>query len=211
MVKKEATMKTKLYSIAALVILVTCAGCGNPFFPAAYKVGDRGPGDGIIFYDKGRFTDGWRYLEAAPVEWESYSYSYGYYYGYTSVLTWTISGFLIDIATGTGIGTGKKNTALILNEDPGWNAAQACIDYRGGGKSDWFLPSRDELNELYKQIDVVDYYPFGYSITFWSSSQYNADNAWVQAFTDGLGRADGSQGPSNKGVTSFYVRPIRSF
>ena len=31
-----------------------------------YKVGDRGPSGGWVFYDKGKSTDGWRYLETAP-------------------------------------------------------------------------------------------------------------------------------------------------
>jgi hypothetical protein len=35
-----------------------------------YKVGDFGPGGGWIFYDKGKISNGWRYLEAAPVDME---------------------------------------------------------------------------------------------------------------------------------------------
>jgi TolB-like protein len=35
---------------------------------ANYKIGDWGPAGGIVFYDKGRISDGWRYLEAAPKE-----------------------------------------------------------------------------------------------------------------------------------------------
>jgi TolB-like protein len=34
--------------------------------PRAYKIGDTGPAGGLIFYDKGNNTGGWRYLEAAP-------------------------------------------------------------------------------------------------------------------------------------------------
>jgi len=207
-------MKTKLYLIAALVILVACAGCGNPFFPSAYSVGDSGPGGGIIFYDKGRFTDGWRYLEASPAYWSSpdYSYSGGYYYDTT--LSWAAAGYSIDVGTGTGIGAGKKNTALMFAANPVANtAAQACVYYRGGGKSDWFLPSKDELNELYKQRDIVGYYTYPYSgsnTTYWSSSQYDVNGAWFQVFIDLYGEVDGSQDIIGKS-TVFYVRPIRAF
>jgi tetratricopeptide (TPR) repeat protein len=68
-----------------------------------YKIGDRGPAGGWIFYDKGTFSDGWRYLEAAPVEaefvafWRDDSYFAGYY----------VSG------TSTALGTGKRNTQII--------------------------------------------------------------------------------------------------
>ena len=36
-----------------------------PPAPTAPKVGDKGPAGGIIFYDKGNDSGGWRYLEAA--------------------------------------------------------------------------------------------------------------------------------------------------
>jgi len=36
--------------------------------PVIYKIGDNGPGGGIIFFDKTSYSNGWRYLEAAPVE-----------------------------------------------------------------------------------------------------------------------------------------------
>jgi len=204
-------MKTKLYSIAALVILVACARCGNPFFPSAYSVGDSGPGGGIIFYDKGRFTDGWRYLEASPVEWISYDYYTGFNYHEGAPLSWASGG--IDVpGTGTGIGAGKKNTALILAANPGSHiAAHACVYYRGGGKSDWFLPSKDELNELYKQRDIVGYYLIpATSLTYWSSSQYDSNYVWVQAFIDASGEVSGSQDHLGKTI-SINVRPIRAF
>lgn len=35
-----------------------------------YKLGDTGPAGGLIFYDKGSYSNGWRYLEAAPVSTE---------------------------------------------------------------------------------------------------------------------------------------------
>ena len=105
-----------------------------------------------------------------------------------------------DLANATTIGTGKRNTALILEGDPTAPAALYCVNYKAGGMNDWFLPSKDELNELYKQKNL-----FGTtSRFFWSSSQNSENEAWDQTF---LG---GNQYSWSKG-SSTSVRAIRAF
>jgi TolB-like protein len=71
---------------------------GRP--PRPYNVGDTGPAGGIVFYDKGVFSSGWRYLEAAPVETE---------------FTAQWGTFQLDIAnTSAVVGSGRRNSALIV-------------------------------------------------------------------------------------------------
>lgn len=63
-------------------------------------------------------------------------------------------------------------------------AAQVCADkevWVGSIKyDDWFLPSIDELNELYKQKS-----DFGITDHFWSSTQVFNNHAWGQDFYNG--------------------------
>ena len=56
-------------------------------------------------------------------------------------------------ATGTAVGTGAANTQKIIAvQGRTYNyAALVCANYSGGGYSDWFLPSKDELFLLYQQ------------------------------------------------------------
>jgi hypothetical protein len=158
-----------------------------------YRIGDTGPGGGKVFYDKGSYSDGWRYLEVAPVNQS------------TSV-TWSQSDADVPGATGTGIGTGRANTAAIIQSRPGENASNnaaiAAASYNGGGKNDWFLPSIDELAEIYKVRAQIG---FSDSSNFWSSTQQAP--AIVSAFTFSLGRSGGY----GKTVYPFYVRAIRAF
>jgi len=125
-----------------------------------YELGETGPAGGIIFYrDETGFIQYeyaddeigviCHYLEAAPtdidtqLEWINSALPYPGVYEATEK---TYEAF--------GIGMGRKNTALLLSittteyniQTP---AAQACNDYSYGGKIDWFLPSKDELNMLY--------------------------------------------------------------
>ena len=67
--------------------------------------------------------------------------------------TWWNGTYTTTGATATAIGTGKANTRkIILSQGkPGSYAALLCANYKGGGYTDWVLPSKDELNELYKQ------------------------------------------------------------
>ena len=57
-----------------------------------------------------------------------------------------------NVATDTAIGTGEENTIAIIDAQGGIAtsyAAGVARSYRGGGFDDWFLPSKDELNQMY--------------------------------------------------------------
>jgi hypothetical protein len=70
-----------------------------------------------------------------------------------------------------------------------------------GGYDDWFLPSKEELNEMYgKQGAIGSFAPTFY----WSSSEDNITDAWFQNFDFG------DQISSNKG-SALVVRAIRAF
>ena len=162
-----------------------------------------GPAGGLIFYDKGSVSGGWRYLEAAPTD-QSIAAAWGTY-------NYTVAG-----ADGTAIGTGKQNTLDIIAVDSAINkAANECSAYSivNGGVTydDWFLPSQEELNKMYvnlkKGIDEnsVIYTPVGGFVNFyWSSSEYSADNACTQKFDSGAQYGDGK-------YNTYRVRAVRAF
>jgi len=121
------------------------------------EVGELGPAGGYIFYDKGNYSAGWRYLEAAPAGWSGSADDPGKEWGGYGTL---VGGTGTEI--GTEIGTGASNTQKIVakfgNAEPYGNetdyAAKLCADYRGGGYDDWFLPSRDELGLMYDNLHM---------------------------------------------------------
>jgi hypothetical protein len=136
------------------------------------SVGDTGPAGGLIFYDKGSYSDGWRYLEAAPSDMS----------GQWSVYERDVSG------TNTVIGSGKRNTQVIVDSlkrtGESGRAAQLCASYTYGGYNDWFLPSQDELNLIYKNLTAKGLGSFTNSY-YWSSSQSNYSAVWCQNLSAG--------------------------
>jgi hypothetical protein len=119
---------------------------------------------------------------------------------------WGCYGNLISGADGTGIGTGNQNTIDIMTGcSEAGIAARLCGDLVLGGYSDWYLPSKDELNHLYNlfKVSIGGFAPFFY----WSSSEdliYNAW-AWVQNFDGGF------QQSYHKSNNGFTLRAVRSF
>ena len=115
--------------------------------------------------------------------------------------------------TSTDLGTGAANTAAIiaqavaaLNGDLSTYAAGVCDDYTNtetgtGVYSDWFLPSKDELNKLFLNKDDIGGFADG---DYWSSSENSATSAWGQYFLNGY------QGYYYKGGT-LRVRAVRAF
>ncbi|MCX6277610.1 MAG: DUF1566 domain-containing protein [Bacteroidetes bacterium] len=115
---------------------------------------------------------------------------------------WGCSG--TSIGTATTIGAGQANTTGIVNGcgEEGI-AARICNDLYLNGYDDWFLPSKDELNEMYGQKTIIG----GFSDTwYWSSSESGDNTAWYQLFANG---SEGSDG--NKSGNPLNFRAIRAF
>jgi hypothetical protein len=139
-----------------------------------YTIGDIGPAGGIVFYDKGTFSGGWRYLEAAPAETE-FTAQWGAYEK-------TVGG------TATAVGSGKRNTQGIVEflqrQGERGKAAQLCTALDFDGFKDWFLPSKDELDLMYKNLKAKGLGDFSNG-WYWSSSELSSANAWGQSFGGG--------------------------
>jgi hypothetical protein len=125
---------------------------------------------------------------------------------------WGCFGISIAGADGSAIGTGNQNTIDIMNNDCSTEviAARICGDLVLNGYSDWYLPSKDELNILYQNIGQGAPFPNtnvgGFADYFyWSSTEYNNNFAWLQYFTLG-GVLD-----NVKNDTSGNVRSVRAF
>ena len=124
----------------------------------------------------------------------------------------------------------KITERICKGTDDSTSAASIAATYNGGGKTDWFLPSRKELdalcNEFFKgrsgaknsvdkcqgsgntnavtsATNATPVWSFAADV-YWSSSEGNANLAWNQSFING------SQGSGNKNFT-LYVRPVRAF
>jgi hypothetical protein len=82
-------------------------------------------------------------------------------------------------------------------------AAQVASSYSLGGYSDWYLPSKDELNLLYLQRDVVG--NFNTSGSYGSSSETGPTTIWYQVFDSYGGQYWGTKG------SPFPVRAVRTF
>lgn len=120
---------------------------------------------------------------------------------------WGCSGTDLTGAANTSMGGGAQNTTDILASCSDSNMpAQLCSDYAYGGYTDWYLPSKDELNALYTNLKAKGLGSFP-DQQYWSSSEVDADNVWRQSFTDG------SQYSTTKNLLAVQsnIRPVRSF
>jgi hypothetical protein len=128
---------------------------------------------------------------------------------------WGCYGEYVEGADGQAIGTGYQNTMDIVNqgcstENVGITAAQAALDAELNGYNDWYLPSKEELEEMYNtigsggsegNIGIFDV-TISWSL-YLSSSEYYNYSAWGVNFTDGTTVDYGK-------ASTLRVRVIRS-
>jgi len=147
-------------------------------------VGDAGPAGGLIFYDKGINTEGWRYLEAAPADIGTELY-----------------GRPAGDATSAEVGAGETNTYYLLSV-PGMRAAVQCWSFSLNGYDDWFLPSTGELLLMLERLHMNDLGAFQNAL-YWSSTQPADDLPNCLNFKSGIV-------VSGMGRTG-YIRQARAF
>ena len=153
-----------------------------------YIIGDRGPAGGWIFYDKGYYSDGWRYFEIAPQITE------------TSVPRNRI---LVEKVPGTdnARGSGKRNTELILKSNQDLQiikAAQICVNIELNWFKDWFLPSERELSSV--GLRMNENFAGLNPAFYWSST----------GSEDRVGFSNGNKLPE-RNPSEYLVRAIRMF
>jgi hypothetical protein len=102
------------------------------------------------------------------------------------------------------VGTGEQNTIDIeVGCTTPSTAADLCANLSLGGYSDWFLPSKDELNLMYIKLKFSGVGGFADG-TYWSSSESSVNGAGGQYFVNG------SQANYTKN-SSLRVRAVRAF
>lgn len=100
----------------------------------------------------------------------------------STALPWHNGNNIVTGAVATAIGTGLANTNTIIAVQGATSinyAAGLARAYQGGGYTDWFLPSKDELNQLYINRQIIGNFRAAY---YWSSSEASASDAFLQAF-----------------------------
>jgi clan AA aspartic protease (TIGR02281 family) len=80
-----------------------------------------------------------------------------------------------------------------------WIDAKKACDELGSG---WRLPTKDELNTLYKNKSIIGGFK---DFPYWSSTEYDSNQAWYQIFDNGR------QVYYQKAQFPVYVRAVRSF
>lgn len=155
---------------------------------ATYAVGDEGPAGGIVFYDKGSYSQGWRYAEAAPNDLTNFE--------------WGCANTTIANTQSSLIGKGMFNSGSILNfhdaltdfyTNPvvcsnlnnGTVAAKETLAYQLNGRKDWFLPTENELALLYTNLHLQSLGNFTNGM-YWSSTENDATTVKTIDFSTGL-------------------------
>jgi hypothetical protein len=159
----------------------------------AYALRDTGPARGLVFHDKGSYSDGWRYMEAAPSDQA------------TSVLWSNITTVAVS-GTGRLIGNGRANTQAIISQSGHVaSAAKICADLVLNGYDDWFLPSQNELIAMYDELKKKGVGDFA-SYIYWTSSQYASQAVWayVVDFIMNMSTSDYKDSEN-------HVRAVRTF
>jgi len=188
---------------AGIKATLTCAQGGT------CVIGDIGPGGGKVFMVQTPTAAApWRYMEAAPNTWNGGTEDPQVVFcNVTNARVKSLQYGTPGDGTFWELGTGFRNTRAMLGTCSN-GAANMAASYNGGGKSDWFLGSRLEMEALYAARDAVGGWPpVEDEAAYWTSSENASTNALVVY----IGASEIDVAIEAKSATNRFVRPIRAF
>ena len=107
---------------------------------------------------------------------------------------------------------GQENTDNMIAAGVTHGAAIECVNINNQGFNDWFLPSKDELQQIYNQRVVIDATALSnggsilvYGAKYWSSTNWSTTDAY---YFDTYGQ--GEQNMRSK-FDVGWVRAVREF
>lgn len=160
-------------------------------------IGGLGPAGGYVFYDKGEYSAGWRYMEV-----------YDPSSGVADAPSVVTNGANALLGTSPNVGTGKANTLLFLPAATS-GSAFTCAGFSSGGFDDWFLPSSGDMGAIKTNLWTalaLGSFLTGGSDYYATSSE--ADATQIIALNMG---ASGTTANFSKTAGSVYFRPVRAF
>jgi hypothetical protein len=214
-------MKKLLFRSTLLAITILLSGCsgddnspvnnetptdGNPV-PVNYQLGGQGPGGGKIFYLDNTNQHGLEVSEVIGMArwWNQNQNPYN----------------IPNLQD--GMGTGMENTQKIVDHlgNTGSYAAKICNDFVQGGKDDWYLPSKAELEKIYYYGKYSCGGCFSIFETLWSSSPKYATNFEGNQIVNGVWCTDFAVSASWPEIVilpltpyaegGLHVRAVRAF
>ncbi len=173
------------------------------------RVGDIGPGGGIVFIDTSTASSDGRIYEVAPQNWSGSD-------DLTTVATYCSNNNSNIGATQVGIGWGETNTNLAKSSCLGGAVARVNNFNLSNntGYSDWFIPSKNEAIELAKipvaagLLDIGNNWNVG-NWGYWASTEVSSSVMWAIGHTGPSFNGNGNVAKSE--ATKNMVRPVRAF
>lgn len=118
---------------------------------------------------------------------------------------WGCFGTFLNVTDGA-LNTGQSNTSAIITACPSASAALVCENLTVGGYSDWYLPSRDELQKISANSNIIGGFR---QEPYWSSTEENGNRAYLVQFINGPNQGNAFGRIKNDGTKP--VRAVRSF
>jgi len=216
---KKATLLTVLMTMGTLLLAQNVEIVGkakitvmDPATTSAQQVAREADGTLSLMSSTTTYAIG-DFVQGGVVFWVSANAEHGKVVSIYDIgaISWSnITDTAIGVSAMSDINGAGNTVAIIMQSGHTSSATRHCADLAYGGYDDWYLPSKNELNDVYLNKATINTTATANggevfaNAFYWSSTEFDSDSAWVQRLSNGL------QGNVSK-ASNLRVRAVRAF